>query len=406
MAANDESTSGLTERLRRAQAHLQVRAQSEIVAALGSTAALWTAADSPWMARAAGAIAAEAGFSEAMVHRALPAMIAPLAEPALAALAAQADTAAIDRRPRLTLQILPSNIPGHAAIASALALICRSATLLKPGHRDRVFSRMWAESLATIDPALADCVGVAYWAPGGGSAVIADSDLVIVTGSDDTVAALRRRAPGRCVAYGSRLSIAVVTAEASTPAALEHAATKVALDVATWDQRGCLSPRLCFVEGERGAAVAAARAIASALDELATRLPPAPLANEELLAVRRFRDGAEWAADAADGLFFAADPAAGSVAVDCGDEPRPAPAGRCLSVRPFASSAVLRRALALLAPVLEGAGIAAGQDQAAVTAALEPLAIPLVCPAGQLQRPPLDWRHGGRSRIAPWIEGD
>jgi hypothetical protein len=404
MPANAATADTPLARLRGAQPRLAARPRAEIVAAVAATAAEWTKEGSPWMARAVPAIAAEAGFSPEMVRRALPAMIAPLAGPVLGELAAQAEAAPRARRPRLTLQILPSNIPGHAAIASALALICRSATLLKPGRRDRVFTHLWVESLASVDADLAACVVAAYWA-GAADAPLADFDLVVATGSDESVAAVQRRAPGRCILYGSRLSVAIVPAASlKTPAAMHSAARDIAVDVATWDQRGCLSPRLCFVEGGRDDAAAAAATIATALHELCAGLPPGPLSTEDALAVRRYRDAAEWAAEATNGLFFAADLAAGSVVVDHGSELRPGPSHRCLSVRAVASIGSLLDTLAPVRALLEGAGVAAGSHFPELAAQLAPLAIPLVCPAGQLQTPPLDWRHGGRSRIAPWIE--
>jgi hypothetical protein len=407
---NDEPPHLLARRLRRAQQHLAARPRQQICAALTETAALWND-NSPWFARAEPAIAAAAGFSPAMVRHALPAMIAPLGGAALQALAAEADMKLDSNRPRFTLQILPSNVPGLAAIATALSLICRSATLLKPGRRDCVFTRLWVESLAAIDADLAACVAVAYW-PGGDrdreDAALAEADLVIASGGDDAIAVLRPRVRRRFAAYGSRLSIAAIAAECRQSAqALGAAARGVALDVAVWDQRGCLSPRLCFVEGDLASARAAAAAIAEALRDIGERLPRGSMSSEEILAVRRFRDAAEWA-DPTGGrmsdFFFADDLGVGSVVVDAGVPPQPAPTHRCLRVIPVASIESMLRVLEPLRGTLEGVGLAAAGHFSELAAQLRAFGIPLVAAAGELQRPPLDWRHGGRSRIAPWTE--
>jgi len=410
-SAVDEPPQLLARRLRRAQQRLAARPRQQICAALAETAASWLNDNSPWFARAAPAIAAAAGFSPTMVRHALPAMIAPLGGAALQALAAEADVKLDSDRPRVTLQILPSNVPGLAAIATALSLICRSATLLKPGRRDCVFTRLWVESLAAIDADLAACVAVAYW-PGGDrdreDAALAEADLVIASGGDDAIAALRPRGRGRFAAYGSRLSIAAIAAECRQSShALRAAARGVALDVAVWDQRGCLSPRLCFVEGDLESARAVAAAIGEGLRDLGEHLPPGTMSTEEILAVRRFRDAAEWA-DPTGGrmsdFFFADDLGAGSVVVDAGAPPQPAPTHRCLRVIPVASIESMLRVLEPLRGALEGVGLAAAGRFSALAAQLRAFGIPLVAAAGELQRPPLDWRHGGRSRIAPWTE--
>ncbi|HEX9186352.1 MAG TPA: acyl-CoA reductase, partial [Vicinamibacteria bacterium] len=83
------------------------------------------------------------------------------------------------------------------------------------------------------------------------------------------------------------LGLAVVTAAlAADPAS----AAALALDTATWDQRGCLSPQLCFVAADRDTTTAFAARVAAELARLAETLPPARLGLGDRLAIRRFRD--------------------------------------------------------------------------------------------------------------------
>ncbi len=83
--------------------------------------------------------------------------------------------------------------------------------------------------------------------------------------------------------------------------------------------------------------------------------------------------------------------------------PEPAPAHRCLRVLPVASLEAMLGVLAPLRAILECAGVAAGPRHTAVAQQLEIFGIPLVVPLGEMQRPPLAWRQGGRSRLAPWL---
>ena len=378
-----------------------------ILDTLSAVVADWLAADSTWMARAVAALPDATGFSPAMVRHALPTMLEPLRAPALAEIVAR--QAGPCSGPPLILHVLPGNLPGLAAVPAALSLAIGSAALLKPGRGDRVFPALFIASLAARDAALAAALATAYW-PGGDRAcedlALAAADLVVAAGDDATIADLARRARGRFIGHGHRLSFAVVAREraedSATAAALAH-------DTAIWDQRGCLSPQLCFVEGDREAATAFAGRVAERLAELAVDLPPARMDLGDRLAIRRLRDESEWARF--DGeravVFAAADEADGTVIVEPRPALRPSPLGRTLRVMPIAS---LDELAALLAPhrgVLEGVGLAAGPERwPDLAARLAACGAHLVSRLGEMQRPPLDWRQGGRPRLADWVDGD
>lgn len=77
-----------------------------------------------------------------------------------------------------------------------------------------------------------------------------DAEVVVVSGSDETVQAVRERARGRVVGYGHRVSVAII----EEGAASEDVARKVAHDVVMWHQQGCFSVRaVIFVGGMKRA---------------------------------------------------------------------------------------------------------------------------------------------------------
>lgn len=392
--------------LRAAQPALAGR-RDAILDTLSAVVGDWLAADSPWMAQAVATLPDATGFSPAMIRHALPTMLEPLRAPALAEIVA--DQAGARRGPALILHILPGNLPGLAAVPAALSLAIGSAALLKPGRGDRVFPALFLASLAARDAALAGAVASLYW-PGGDphceEIALDAAGLVVAAGDDATIADLARRARGRFIGHGHRLSFALVAAETADESAT---AAALARDTAIWDQRGCLSPQLCFVEGDRETAIAFAARVAAHLAELAVSLPPAAMALGERLAIRRLRDESEWARfDGERAVVFAAtDEAAGTVIVEPRAALRPSPLGRTLRVMPVASIDAL---VALLAPqraVLEGVGLAAGGERrAGLTARLTECGVHLVSRLGEMQRPPLDWRQGGRPRLADWVDGD
>lgn len=394
-------------RLRAAQPHLAGRPRAEVIATVAAVVDDWLAPGSPWMARAAELLPAATGFSTEMIRRALPIMLEPLRAPALADLVRRE---AGDRRgPPLILHVLPGNLPGLAAIPAALSLAAGSAALLKPGHGDRVFPALFITSLAARDPALAACLAAPYWSGGDRGCedvALAAADLLVAAGDDATIADLAHRARGRFIGHGHRISFALVTQE---PAADHATAAALALDVALWDQRGCLSPQLCFVEGDRDVATAFAARVGDQLAQLAVSLPPAQPSIGDRLAVRRLRDESEWATFDGEraSLFAAGDEAAGTVVVEPRPVFRPSPLGRSLRVMPIPSWTALGEILRPHRGVLEGAGLAAEPERwRPLAAALEASGVHRVSPLGAMQRPPLGWRQGGRARLASWFEGD
>ena len=391
--------------LRTAQSSLRGRSRAQVIATLSAVADDWLAPDSPWMARAAALLPDAADLSAAMIRYALPTMIEPLRAPALAEIVQRE---AGDRPgPSLVLHILPGNLPGLAAIPAALSLAVGSAALLKPGRGDRVFPSLFIASLAARDPDLARCLAAPYWSGGDRACediALAAAEVVIAAGDDATIADLSRRARGRFVGHGHRISFALVTRDASEDPA---SAAALALDTAIWDQRGCLSPQLCFVEGDRDAAVDFAARVADELARLAAPLPPGPMSVGQRLAIRRLRDEAEWAVfdGERNSVFAPGDEAAGTVVVEPLPALRPSPLGRSLRVMPVASIAALTEILRPCRGVLEGAGLAAEPDRWLLLAeALAGAGVHLVSRLGSMQRPPLAWRQGGRPRLASWFD--
>jgi hypothetical protein len=394
--------------LRRAQPALAARSVERRVDDLNRIVDAWLAPGSTWFARAEAVLPAATGFSPAMIRHALPTMLAPLRAPALAELLA----AEVGRRrgPQLILHVLPGNLPAMAAIPAALSLAIGSSALLKPGRGDRLFPELFAASVAAHDGELGACLAAAYW-PGGARAIedvaLAGADLVVAAGNDATISELAARVRGRFIGYGERVSFAVVAREIAPQDNLARSvAAELAADVAIWDQRGCLSPQLCFVEGGGDAARQFGTLVAAALRPLAESLPAARMSDAERIAVRRFRDDAEWRGLGGAGvrLFALEGDGDGTVVVESAPIFQPTPLCRSLRVVPVADMVELASVLAPVRALLEGAGLAAPPERwTDLAARLAELGVHRVGKIGAMQRPPLDWRQGGRPRVGDWV---
>jgi Acyl-CoA reductase (LuxC) len=396
--------------LRRAQSTLAARPRDDVVRVLGGVVDTWLAPDSAWFTRALEVLPDATGFSPAMIRHALPTMLEPLRSPALADLLAREVGAR--RGPALILHVLPGNLPGLAAIPTALSLAVGSAALLKAGRGDRVFPSLFAASIAERDPELGACGAAVYW-PGGDrdreDMALAAADLVVASGDDATIADLARRVRGRFIGHGHRISFAFVAREvADDPSAALHAAERLAEDVAIWDQRGCLSPQLCFVEGSVDAALRFGSLAAEALRPLALSLAPAHPTAADRLALRRFREDAEWRRFGGEraAVFASERDEYGTVVIEPKASFRPTPLNRSLRVQPVADADALASVLAPARAALESAGIAAAPGRWTVLAErMMACGVHRVSELGDMQRPPLAWRQGGRPRVGDWTIG-
>ncbi len=407
-------------RLLSTRRHLVARSSNSILASLATVVEQWLRPDSKWRRLAEAMLPGATGFSPEMVRFALPFMLEPLRAPAVGQLldTELGDRRALDgspgarrlRSPALALHVLPSNLPAHAAAPVVLTLAIKAAALVKAGRADRLFPALLASSISETDAELGACVAACYWQGGDRRCedVVLDAvDLVVASGDDASLDQLRARTRGRFIANGHRVSFAVLAREILIePAVMQGAAAALALDVALWDQRGCLSPQLCFVEGDFEAACQFGELLATALRDMARRLPPGPTATAEQVAVRRFREEAEWRAiGGAPCLLFAPDKCAdGTVVVEPEAVFRLTPLCRSVRILPLRRMADMVDVLAPARRVVECAGLASAPwRQPECARLLTAAGVHRICQLGEMQRPPLSWQPGGRPRVADWL---
>jgi hypothetical protein len=177
---------------------------------------------------------------------------------------------------------LSANVFTAAHRAIAVALASSAAVFVKPSRREPDFARL----LATAAPGLFRVVESLAPEPG---------DQVFAYGADTTLAALRQALPAgtRLHANGSGFGIAAVqenhASSARTAEEWGKLAAGLALDVALFDQRGCLSPRLVLFEGSASAAAEFAQTLARALERREAETPPGELSDAERAELARQR---------------------------------------------------------------------------------------------------------------------
>jgi hypothetical protein len=307
-----------------------------------------------------------------------------------------------------TSVLLAGALPSPTLLAILAPLALGSPVLVRTSSSDPVTARVVAASIAEVDPGLGACVEVVRFPAGDLGALDAflSADCVVASGSDATIGAIAPRIrPGRrLVAYGHRASVAVVGPLALTSSALPETCQRLALDVALWDQLGCLSPLAVYaVAADRSASGDLAAALASALAEAELRLPRGRIAIAAGAAFARARAEAEVRAAAGRSVAVYGNPRdPWCVVSEDSPELQEAPLYRFVRIHPVADLAALSSALRPLAPSLAAVAVSGfGTDSRSAAQRVAGLGASRVCAPGRMQAPPLGWHHDGQGVLTP-----
>ncbi|MBW2272865.1 MAG: hypothetical protein JRG96_06315 [Deltaproteobacteria bacterium] len=406
------------DRLRAARPELAAWPAEQRLDALCAVLELWRPSDSPYRKELEEKLPRESGFHPETVRAGLELGLSHWSGDALRAVVAGElgfGATAPPAYPRrgatacgfpLTSVLLAGSIPMPTLLSLLLPLVLGSPVLAKPASRDPVTADLVAASLAEIDPLLGRCVALNTFSHDdeAAAALFFASECVVATGSDETLARVATRVapPQRLVAYGHRLSLAVVSGAAMRGDALRETAAGLATDIALWDQLGCLSPLVVFVEGEHAGA-ALADELARALAAAGRRWPRGDLSTAAAAQIRSERSEAEMRRAAGRALrVHACEELGWTVVLEDDASQRPAPLHRFVRVSPVSSRAELLCALQPLAPHLAGVALAGfGGETRELSRALLDLGASRVCAPGRLQAPPLGWHHDGQPLLLP-----
>ena len=181
---------------------------------------------------------------------------------------------AVVRGPELLVHVAAGNIPNPTLMSIVLGVLTRSAQFVKCASGTAFLPRLFAHSLYDAEPKLGACLEIAEWRGGHAAlepALFDEADCVTATGSDETLAAIRHRLPARVrfLGYGHRVSFGYVASGALSRFNAKKVVPRAATDVVAWNQLGCLSPHVIYVE--HGGVVAAEHFAEMLADELAKR---------------------------------------------------------------------------------------------------------------------------------------
>jgi hypothetical protein len=314
--------------------------------------------------------------------------------------------------PRLTTHIFSGNVPGVSVTSLIRALLVKSVSVGKSAMGEPLLATLFARGLAEVDAELGRCLAITYWPGGEGElerVALERAEAVIVYGGAEAVAAVRSRVrpDARFLGYGHRVSFGAIAREALSIDRAERVARRAALDVATFDQQGCVSPHLFYVEEDGDTSPAEwAALLARELESLETSLPRGAVSPGESTAIRQLRGEAEFAQISGHGVVLHA--SRGGTAWTVIHDPDPRFTASCLNrtvrVKPIASLEEIPRLLAPVSTVLQTGGFAGSEPRGAAFAEqLAQIGVSRVAEIGEMAWPAPSWLHDGRPPLGDLV---
>lgn len=425
--------------LRNHQQHLAAKTTQSIIRDLESAASLWLQDKSPYLQTALKLGSEQLGFSRQTLAEGLKQLFNSITTANLETWIEQdlghqnrLDDFCVSGPERVCRRrskavgatalahVAAGNVPPAPVMSLIAGLLLRSGQFMKCATGASLIPRLFAHSIHEVNPPLGACMEIAEWPRRRAdllSALIEPAECVTATGSDEAVAKIRNEVPvtKRFVGYPHKVSFAYLAADALETGEPAPSVEMVARDVCAWNQLGCLSPHVIYVE--EGGAVRAedfAERLAAALATLEERNPRGTIPEEEAAAIRSRRGIYEVrAANSRETRMWQSESSTAWTVVYETDALFQA---SCLN------RFVYVKGVANLEAALQGADqvrhhistVALAGSPARLSQLASRLAdwgATRICPIGRMQDPALTWRHDGRPTLSSlvrwtdWEEG-
>ena len=412
--------------------YLAVRSTESLIKTLSNVAESWLEVDYPFRKHALTLGPAETGFSRETLARGLDGFFSQLTRDNFQALLVQefGDAKRLDalcatpveqkqsrmalvNAPEFQVHIAAGNIPNPTWLSMVFGLLLRSTQFVKCASGASFLPRLFAHSIYQADPKLGACLEVAEWRGGNAaleSILFAEADCVTATGNDETLAAIRAQLPvkTRLVGYGHRVSFGFVASGDLYGSRAKRIVARVADDVVAWNQLGCLSPHVIYVQtGGEVFPEHFAQMLADELEKREVSEPRGELPAEHAAAIATRRGIYEVRAAHSPETtrhWCSKDSTAWTVIYEADARFQISCLNRFVYVKGVADLTVALQGADDIRGKVSTVGIAVPEDKAQeIATQLARWGATRICPLGQMQNPPLTWRHDGRPTLGDLV---
>lgn len=319
---------------------------------------------------------------------------------------------AFARGPELIGHITAGNLPCPTLMSLIHGLLVGSAQFVKCAENAGFIPRLFAHSIYHTHAKLGSCIELARWSGGDDpleKALFDEADCVMAVGRDETLEAIRTRLPNgkQFLSHGHRVSFGYIHKHCLSRAMARELAANAARDVAAWNQLGCLSPHVFYVECDGAVRPEQfAEMLSEAICQLEQTEPRGAISEAEAgdIAHRRSCYEIREAHTGDVRQWKSEDTTAWTVVFE--EEPQFSAScmNRFVHVKSTSDIDATLRAAEMVRGQASTVGLAAPKNEAEeIVIKLAHWGVTRVCPIGQMQNPPVGWRHDGRPTLGDLV---
>ena len=310
--------------------------------------------------------------------------------------------------PELIVHVWAGNIPALPLWSLVSGLLVKAGNVGKVASAEPVFATVFAHVWAEVAPEWADCLAVVWWQGGDvaqEACAFKPADVVVAYGGNAALQALRQHVPitTRFLPHGHKLSFGMVSCAALSVRKGAQVAAQAALDVVRFEQQGCYSPHLFYVQ--RGGKVTPhefAQKLAAELSALAPKFPPRALSLEESVSLSAWRESHAWQQIQGEPIHVLGDTATPWFVVYF-DHPlplSPGPLNRCVQVVAVDHLTQVPALITEQRSYLQTVGLAAAPEELlSLGQSLANVGVTRICAIGAMTGPAAGWHHDGRFNL-------
>ncbi|MBP3951925.1 acyl-CoA reductase [Halalkalibacter suaedae] len=320
--------------------------------------------------------------------------------------------------PEVMTHIFSGNVPILPLWSLTAGILLKSATFGKVSSSEPLFPVLFAKTLQEIDPDLAEAIAIVSW-KGGEDALeklsFSQSNAVIAYGGKEAIERIKEKVPSDVTfhAHGHKVSFGMLASECLAATKVWRTAKLAAHDVSWFDQQGCLSPHVFFVErGGKYGPREFAEMLANEMGNFQSMHPRATLTEEEQHAIVSQRSVLEFESYESEkvNLIKSEGNTAWTVVyreltTNTTEELFPfSPLNRFITVIPVDNMLEVKQYIKGMTGYIQSVGVGcAPQHLTSIISMLGDAGVNRICAVGSMPQPQPGWHHDGRFHLADLV---